>query len=249
MKKLVSSAVALLAGTVAVSTLVQSASAATITYTQNIANFTASNPPPATFNPTPNASALTGVTGCSGTCSQSLTAATSVSNVDRDAYQNADGSYSPGGQSLVYSAIQGYPTSGTSMASYNIGIATTVEILWGSPDTFNTLSFYSGEPGAGGTLLGSLTENTQTPIVANDGNLNAPQGTGHDLVTFSMTGGTFDWLVFTTKQNAFEYAFVTGSVAKTPIPAAWPLFATGLGALGMFGWRRKRKASGTIAAA
>jgi hypothetical protein len=27
----------------------------------------------------------------------------------------------------------------------------------------------------------------------------------------------------------------------TPIPAALPLFATGLGALGLFGWRRKRK--------
>jgi hypothetical protein len=27
----------------------------------------------------------------------------------------------------------------------------------------------------------------------------------------------------------------------TPLPAALPLFATGLGALGLFGWRRKRK--------
>jgi hypothetical protein len=30
--------------------------------------------------------------------------------------------------------------------------------------------------------------------------------------------------------------------AATPIPAALPLFATGLGGLGLFGWRRKRKA-------
>jgi hypothetical protein len=28
----------------------------------------------------------------------------------------------------------------------------------------------------------------------------------------------------------------------TPLPAAFPLFATGLGALGLFGWRRRRKA-------
>ena len=28
----------------------------------------------------------------------------------------------------------------------------------------------------------------------------------------------------------------------TPLPAAFPLFATGLGALGLLGWRRKRKA-------
>ena len=34
---------------------------------------------------------------------------------------------------------------------------------------------------------------------------------------------------------------VVGSAA-TPLPAALPLFATGLGALGLLGWRRKRKA-------
>ena len=31
------------------------------------------------------------------------------------------------------------------------------------------------------------------------------------------------------------------SVSPTPFPAALPLFATGLGALGLFGWRTKRK--------
>ena len=29
----------------------------------------------------------------------------------------------------------------------------------------------------------------------------------------------------------------------TPLPSALPLFATGLGALGMLGWRRKKKAT------
>jgi len=33
----------------------------------------------------------------------------------------------------------------------------------------------------------------------------------------------------------------TFTVAETPLPAALPLFATGLGALGLLGWRRKRK--------
>jgi hypothetical protein len=31
-------------------------------------------------------------------------------------------------------------------------------------------------------------------------------------------------------------------VAATPLPAALPLFATGIGGLGLLGWRRKRKA-------
>ena len=33
----------------------------------------------------------------------------------------------------------------------------------------------------------------------------------------------------------------TAEVSTTPLPAALPLFATGLGALGLLGWRRKRK--------
>jgi hypothetical protein len=34
----------------------------------------------------------------------------------------------------------------------------------------------------------------------------------------------------------------SGSLTETPLPATLPLFATGLGAFGLLGWRRKRKA-------
>ena len=34
----------------------------------------------------------------------------------------------------------------------------------------------------------------------------------------------------------------TLSIDTTPLPATLPLFATGLGGLGLLGWRRKRKA-------
>jgi hypothetical protein len=34
----------------------------------------------------------------------------------------------------------------------------------------------------------------------------------------------------------------SGSLTATPLPAALPLFASGLGALSLLGWRRKRKA-------
>jgi hypothetical protein len=36
---------------------------------------------------------------------------------------------------------------------------------------------------------------------------------------------------------------------ETPLPAALPLFATGLGAMGLLGWRRKRKGAAALAAA
>jgi hypothetical protein len=37
------------------------------------------------------------------------------------------------------------------------------------------------------------------------------------------------------------------SVSTTPLPAALPLFASGLGALGLLGWRRKRKVAALAA--
>jgi hypothetical protein len=40
---------------------------------------------------------------------------------------------------------------------------------------------------------------------------------------------------------AFDYVQLTAEVNSVPLPGALPLFATGLGALGLLGWRRKRK--------
>jgi hypothetical protein len=40
--------------------------------------------------------------------------------------------------------------------------------------------------------------------------------------------------------------FPDAADTATPIPATLPLFATGLGAIGLLGWRRKRKAQATI---
>jgi hypothetical protein len=45
-----------------------------------------------------------------------------------------------------------------------------------------------------------------------------------------------------------DFSILTTSTT-TPLPAALPLFATGLGAMGLFGWRRKRKAAASLAAA
>ena len=54
--------------------------------------------------------------------------------------------------------------------------------------------------------------------------------------------------------DAVEASFVESGVPNTqyagfltPLPAALPLFAAGLGAMGLFGWRKKRKAQ-TLAA-
>ncbi len=51
-----------------------------------------------------------------------------------------------------------------------------------------------------------------------------------------------------TGAGAYSYdwklSFTTQAVSDVPIPAALPLFAAGLSAMGFMGWRRKRKAAG-----
>jgi hypothetical protein len=49
--------------------------------------------------------------------------------------------------------------------------------------------------------------------------------------------------------NDFTVDDIALTGGATPLPAALPLFATGLGALGLFGWRRKRKNAAAMAAA
>jgi hypothetical protein len=52
-----------------------------------------------------------------------------------------------------------------------------------------------------------------------------------------------------TPARATDVDACAAAMGTTPIPAALPLFASGLGALGFIGWRRKRKAQAARAAA
>lgn len=76
--------------------------------------------------------------------------------------------------------------------------------------------------------------------------------------TFDITTGvfTYDAVYGSSKHPTItaDYDFtgtvssITGGTGATPLPASLPLFAGGLGALGLFGWRRKRKAAALIKA-
>lgn len=77
---------------------------------------------------------------------------------------------------------------------------------------------------------------------------------GTDVYSVNLTNASLT-LLFDYNSNgrgplgdANGTAFMNENVSQTPIPGALPLFATGLGALGLFGKRRKRKA-GALAAA
>jgi hypothetical protein len=57
---------------------------------------------------------------------------------------------------------------------------------------------------------------------------------GVTIASLGLTPGTYVWTWGTAADQSF-----TLEIGQTPLPAALPLFATGLGLLG---WRRKRKA-------
>ena len=79
-------------------------------------------------------------------------------------------------------------------------------------------------------------------------------------VAFLMTDGLTGYLSAASPSNSagMYYHFLgnytynesfgaTVTSLATPLPAALPLFATGLGALGLLGWRRKKKAAALAA--
>ena len=130
------------------------------------------------------------------------------------------------------------PGYGSAYISINIGSAlysfstpkNELSVFWGSPDSYNTLSFYASKDGTG------------TPLFSLTGSSLLIQTYGHDLVNFQTLDGFFNSVVLSSTDYAFEFTNLSTSDPVVPLPAALPLFATGLGALGLLGWRRKKKA-------
>jgi hypothetical protein len=63
---------------------------------------------------------------------------------------------------------------------------------------------------------------------------------------FSGLTGRFpsDITIALTQSSSGSIISGSGTFSAVPLPAALPLFATGLGGLGLLGWRRKRRARG-----
>ena len=93
--------------------------------------------------------------------------------------------------------------------------------------TDNTLTFWSG-PGGTGTNVGEVRGDELNALTL---------GSGHHWLQF-LTSETFQSVTLYSGQAAFEFA----NMSATPIPAALPLFASGLGLLGFARWRRKLSA-------
>jgi hypothetical protein len=83
------------------------------------------------------------------------------------------------------------------------------------------------------TLIESLL------LSSNNLNLVAP----NSFYGFQESTANISYFVLTDGYIGLRDLTVGQAVATTPLPAALPLFATGLGALGLLGWLRKRKAA------
>ena len=119
--------------------------------------------------------------------------------------------------SLQYTSVR----KGT--IGYNLA-GTVLSLFWGSPDPYNTLTFYTGTNASGSFV--SLTGDLLGP----------PQALGHHLVQI-LTTEVFRSVTFSSSSPAFEYA----NLAATPLPGALVLFASALSGLGFFNWLRRRR--------
>ena len=90
------------------------------------------------------------------------------------------------------------------------------------------------------TAVGIDATGTITETVVTSGSLLTPSPVFYSAA-YTQNGGPGAQI-----NASFNNSTVPPSV---PLPAALPLFATGLGAMGLLGWRRKRKNAAAIAAA
>ena len=159
----------------------------------------------------------------------------SASGVYRSPYENAA---PPDAKGLGYGVNPYSSVQGGGAATFNTGLANRLSLLWGSPDGYNTLQFWSDANGTGKLLysiIGSLVLQTY----------------GHDQVVVSTTS-LFQSVVLLSGTNAFEFAGLSASCTTcrsdapdpTPIPGAAFLMGSVLaGGAGFGAWRRRRKAA------
>ena len=124
-----------------------------------------------------------------------------------------------------------------STAIFNIS-GTRLPFLWGSPDSYNTMTFFS-DPAGGGDEIASLTgtDVDDSGFVYNpDDGCSSSLGCGYANLDIAIDDGRrFESVKLSTTSAAFEGA------AAVPLPAAAWLFWSGLAGVGA--WARRAKAA------
>ena len=245
---------ALVAGVAAVSAFANVARAETISYVQGPADFTTL--PLSSTNPIP--SSTSGTVYAPGALG---TVFGSIAGVYRSPFENvSNGSILTDGSghaltgydspTLSYSSVEGCPNCSATYSAGPLG-TNTLSFLWGSPDSYNTLTFLDQSGHVIGSITGTGITTGSATFNALDG-LITPQTYGHDKVTFT-DSGLFYAVVLSSTTNAFEFADLSfgrtfTDLQKTPLPAALPLFAGGVGLISLLARRRKRNTAAISAA-
>lgn len=129
-----------------------------------------------------------------------------------------------------YSSVRG------GNAGFNV-TGDSASLFWGSPDLYNSITFWTGINGTGSSV-------TLTGTALAYGFY----GHGHDLVTITLDT-IFHSVVLSSDQAAFEFTNASASCrecapAPTPLPGALPLLVSGIAGMGgLLGWRKRRKAA------
>jgi hypothetical protein len=163
--------------------------------------------------------------------------------------------------SLVCSAVLmtlfALPSAKAATVIFSGSVATEVEDLVVDGITYNVT--FAKASSAGFTTFNGNSAGAQTAVNELDAALNATtavfvssagfgsidqfivqdNGLGNGIATGSEQA-VGNWQNLGVVANDLSEAVFTPVI--TPLPATLPLFATGLGALGLLGWRRKRKA-------
>ena len=154
----------------------------------------------------------------------------------------------------------------------NVDHALSAYLMTTTGTVLASATFYDASPGGAPQNGGYRFKDLSSPVTLQPGNyfLMGYGWTASDLEHNSNNGGTPDTFVSSSlvsyvistwtatgndpagtvptetlganTTNFFSSANIEFAAA-TPLPAALPLFATGLGALGLLGWRRKKKAA------
>ena len=120
----------------------------------------------------------------------------------------------------------------------------SISLLWGSIDTYNTLTVLDKL----GNALQSFTGSQIAALVPGFANGNQSSLITNPLVTLKFTGGTEDnigGLRFESTANAFEFDNIT--ISAVPEPATWLMMIAGFGMIG--GMMRRRNGNEGLATA
>ena len=167
--------------------------------------------------------------------------------------------YAPVGRAAQQTAAQGFGgvaiftesgallqtlVGGTLAAPWGVALAPSSFGQFGGDLLVGNFSYANSFISAFDPLTGAF----EGMILINVGPGNTPGGLWSLDFGTGGSNGSPNTLYFTDGIDGETHGLF-GAIEATPLPAALPLFATGLGVMGLLGWRRKRKSTASIAAA